>query len=454
MPNPTYVEFPDEDARRIISAGIPFGPRLHECVCGAGRHAHAGDKATGSCKSTGCKRYRADTAVQLAYLALDADLTSLGDALRAYDDMEREEHYAENPRVEGEWSIGASDTGTCPRRIWYRNTPPADMFWSIVDKREARAGTMIHKAITERIKALYYWRQFDLPVQIEGLDRKSEIDDYDPVTGALTDYKTAGKWKWQRVGDFGPPDSEWEQVMLYGLAMEEAGHLVTKVRLTYYNRENGHTEEPFIREWDDDARKIAEAARDRLMSYAGGLDAGVVLPRFEGAHLDHPLCGRCEAREHCWNVPEAQRLGRSPEGLVYLGPKPDDEAIIWAAEQVVETRDARLDAEKAEKAVKDLPKGLPLGRYGQYEIYETGGGSQPDYKSYAGQLESEYVRPDGERRPLEEIPKPAPRKYRYVTVSRVRKSTLEAEAREERKAEKARLAAAKEAAPEPEEPAS
>lgn len=418
-----------ERARQLIADGeIPYGPRTHPCVCRAGIHAHAGASNSGGCKATGCKRYRADHGYELAYKALDAQRTTLGHALRAADDLERAAHYKANPRQPGEWSIGASDTSTCPRKIQYRNAPPEDMVYAPEDKREARMGTIIHTEVTRKMRMLYPWREFAGKVQIPGLDRESEFDSYDPVTGELEDYKTAGDWRWDVLGDEGPTQDVWEQVMLYAMAVIAAGRPVHTVRVSYIKRCNGH-DETFVRDYDE---VMAKAALDRLLGYATSLDLGLDLPRTGTGPGSDALCRRCFARVHCWNMDTAAALGRSPESVTVLGTDPDDESIAWAVGEKVEAAKVRLDAQKAEDRAKALLDGLPAGRYGDFEGYEKWGGGGEDAKARAAQLEQFYDLPDGERPPLENLPVPQRRRYQFVQWGRVRKATLEREAREGR----------------------
>ena len=411
-------------AREIIET-IPYGPRTHPCVCRAGIHEHSGAAHTGGCKRTTCKRYRADAAHELAYKAIDARLMSLGHALRAADDLERAQHYAANPRKPGQWSIGASDTSTCPKKIEYRNAPPEDMIYAPEDKREARMGTIIHSEVTRKMRLLFPWREFAGRVLIPGLDRESEFDSYDPITGEVEDYKTAGDWRWDVLGDEGPDETVWEQVMLYGLALAATGRHVTTIRVSYIKRCNGH-DETFVRDYDE---VVAKAALDRLLGYATALDLGIELPRTGLGPANDALCRRCFARDHCWSTGAAAAAGRSPESFTILGAEPADESIVWAVAEKVEQGKARLDADKAEKVAKTLLEGVEPGRYGDYEGYPSGGGGGDDPYARVRQLEEYYGLPDDERPPLEVLVVPQKHKYRYIRWGRVRKATLAAEAK-------------------------
>lgn len=426
-----YPESTRRRAEKIIAEGLPIGPYLDPCVCGAGRHAHRGTgkrpapNATGSCPATGCPRYRPDLAYQLAIRALEADATTLGHSLREADRVARAEHYKDNPRKPGEWSIGASDTTTCPRKIQYRNRPPEGFVPDPEDNREARMGTMIHDAVTEKMRAMYPWRLYGLKVKIAGLDRESELDWFDPITGTLDDLKTSGDYKWDKWRD-GPSDDEWGQVALYGLALEDMGYTVRTLRLLLLHRAKGH-DEPHTRPYE---RAFAEKYRDLLLGYATALDLGVDLPKTEPGPSHSELCRRCFARSDCWNLVQAKDAGRSPESYTILGPDPVDPTIQWAIEEKLRLAQERLDAENAEKQAKVLLDGLTPGRYGNVELKEQWGGGDIDHAKWAERLAHEYPLPDDQRTPLEEIAVPQRARYSYLKPQRVRKAILDKETRD------------------------
>lgn len=422
-PNP---RLPIARAREILADGIPIGPRLHPCVCRAGRHAHAGASGTGGCKATDCRRYRVDLAWDLAYRAQDAQATSLGHSLREADRLERDKHRKANPRKPGEWSIGASDAGTCPRKIQYRNSPPEDFTAAPEDQREARMGSIIHAEAVRRLAVLYPWRLFEQPVKIVGLDRDSKYDSYDPVTGEVEDIKTAGDWRWDQLGVEGPAEEVWEQVSLYGLALEDEGHPVTTLKVSYIKRCNGH-DEVFTRPYE---RAYAEKARDRLTGYATALDLGLDLPKTGTGPSNDALCRRCFARLHCWNIEAAASAGRSPESFTVLGANPADEDVIWAIAEKVDAAAERLAAEKREEQAKTLMKGIEPGRYGDYEGYEQSGGGGLNFKADAANLRELMRLPDGMRPDPDDVPVPAGHRYTFVKWGKVRKATLDRERRQ------------------------
>ncbi len=433
MTRPT--RFPVEEARKIIDEGIPYGPRLHPCVCGAGQHAHQGPGATGKCPATGCKRYRADLAWELAYQAADAAREDLGTALRKADRILGEKRRKENPVLPGQWRVGVSDTDTCRRAIWYRNLPPVDYQPAWEDKREAMVGTIIHEGAEARMRIVYPWREFEQDVTVPGLDRASRFDWYDPVVCTAGDTKTAGDWRWDKLGAEGPDEDTWGKVQCYGLALEEEGKPVHTVRLDYLKRSNGH-DETFERPYD---RATAEKYRDRLVGHASNLDIlatvpddgalrDALMPRDGDGPVRDALCKRCPARNHCWNIEAAETVGRSPYSLTILGYDPVEEAAIEAAVRRKITAAEHEKAAKAELAeVKDLLQGVEPRRFGDVEGYWTNGAAAPNWKGYAEQLQQLFTLPEAVRPALDDIPLPTSRPYSYVKWGRVRKATLAAE---------------------------
>lgn len=466
---------PTQQASRIVAAGIPYGPRTNPCACGDGQYAHAGKKATGRCGAVrdidihgdpvpcGCTRYRIDPAWDLAYTAIDADNTSLGHALREFDRSEREAHYKKNPRPAGHWSLGPSDAGSCRRAIWYRNMPPADLVRDPVDQREARMGEIIHTEVVRRLKAMYPWREFEQPIKVPGLDRDARYDWYDPITGEVSDLKTAGDWRWDQVDDFGVSLDVWKQVFLYGLALHRKGMPVSTVRITYLKRCNGH-DQTFVEDFDVE---LAEQYLNELLAIAQALDIvhaemervlaedpdasydpGELLPRDRSGPSTDPLCRRCPFRSHCWNLEQAKespswnlvRLNdeRSGESYTILGPDPVDPDVEWAIQQNVEAKDQARDWEKVKDETKALIEGLEPRRYGAHKIDEQWYGGGPDYKQ-----DSENLRrmlEAGETPDIANMPLP---KHRNVLVPIARRMPKSVLAREERDRNKALAEAAK-----------
>jgi len=421
-------------AQEIIAAGLEIGPRMEPCTCGHGRHTHKGTgrrpapNCTGACATPECPcgRYRESAAYQLAVAALEAQETTLAKALHQADRLARAAHYKDNPREPGQWSIGASDTTTCPRKIWYRNTPPEGFKPDFEPSNEARIGAMVHDKVTEAMRSLYPWRLYGLKVTIAGLDRQSELDWFDPIVGMLDDLKTAGDYKWEKWRDHGPTDDEWGQVALYALALEDMGYTVRTLRLLLLHRAKGISE-PHVRPYD---RAFAEKYRDLLTGYAFALDSGLELPRSEPGPSHSELCRRCFARTHCWNLVEADKAGRSPESYTVLGPKPEDEVIEWSIEEKLRLAKVRLEAKQAEDEAAALLEGLEPGRYGRVELARQWGGGGVDHAAWAERLANYYSLPEDQRPDINALDVPEKPRHSYLKPKRVRKAILDKEAKE------------------------
>lgn len=451
--------FQIDRARALITAGaIPFGPRTEPCVCSCGRHAHSGATNGGKCSGSvrnadgvlvcpkNCARYREDFAYKLAAASLDAAGTSIGTSLRLADQQDRDQHYKDNPRQPGEWSLGASDAGGCPRAIWYRNLPPAGLVLAPADYREARIGTLIHKQAVTALRKLYPWQEFEQPVTINGLDRESAYDRYDEVVAEVEDLKTAGDWRWDDVMDNGVSLDVWKQVALYGLGLLEAGRPVETLKITYLKRCNGHDHTEIV-QFD---LEFAEAAREELLGIAAMLDLaasegegwdpaehdgedydpGDLLPRTRsGPGLDK-LCDRCPFRIHCWKMDEAEELGRSPQSLVELGREPADPAVVWAIEENVKAKALNGEAEKLKKSTGVLVEGLTPGRYGPggiWTIAEQNFGGGPNHKLHAERLAANAALPVEEQQDPASIPVPTYDQVQHSIAKKTPKAVLDKE---------------------------
>jgi hypothetical protein len=412
-----------ERAAEIYEAGWPIGPRLNPCVCGAGRHAHTGKTRTGGCKATGCRRYRYDPADELAQRAAAAADDTFSDGMRWWDETIRPDYGL----ADGEWGVGPSDAGECRKRIQYRERPPEGFVPDEEDKTGAALGSMIHRLYYEHIgPKLYPWCTFEEPVTIPGLDRRGRLDRYDPVTATVEDGKTAGSWKWDRVGDSGPPEYDWEQAFMYAYAKIHAGFRVRTVRIRYISRANG-ADEVFERPYDE---TYAKEAIGKLLDILTALDLGEDLPRDRSGPSTDPLCRRCFARVDCWNLDRAAELGRSGESLTILGEDPDTAAIAHAASLVVLHREAKTAAEKDEKIAKALLDGVGVGVYGEYEGYYYGGRSSKDFEGFLAAIRAWLAMPADQRPPLESIPIPMKKGEGGVTWRRLRKATRDRLAKE------------------------
>lgn len=408
---------PIEQARERVLARLSdphpiLGPRVEPCVCTAPRWEHSGRSRSGKCARTDCARYRRDVVDTLVERALTASVMTFGDELRAFEARERAKR---TRRAEGTLGIGPSDTANCPRKIEYRERPPDDFVPDIEDKRAARIGGMIHRDWQNVSEALYPWRLHEHVVEVPGLDSKNtRIDRYDGVTMTLDDAKTAGNWAWDNLGDSGPDEEVWEQVLIYAFSLNRMGLPVRTVRLIYIKRENGH-DETFARPYDEDA---AMRALDRLLGYAAVLDAGGHLPRTRSGPATDPICRGCFARTHCWNLTRAAALGRSGESVTLLGEDIDPAEVEFFAAGVYHAKQRKTAAEKEAKEGLAILEGVPFGQYGAF-YYEQGGRFVDDPKARIEQLEAHYGEHDGARPDLDTLEKPK-RRDSWTTVKPVR----------------------------------
>jgi hypothetical protein len=301
-------------------------------------------------------------------------------------------------------------------------------------------GTLIDLGFKRARRARYPWRKFAGRVQVPGLDVEGEYDEWDPIIGRLTDYKSAGSYKWERIGKYGPPEAEWKQALEYGLALEDAGQTVRELELIYVNREGG-TMEPFYRAY---SRVLALAALADLHAMIDALEAGRPLPRVKDGEdmlgpTVNPLCARfCPAVRHCWglgDVPEE----RSPEGWLLAR---DDAGVEAALVMYDEARERASEGDKAKKYARVLLEGVEAGAYGEINLNWSGGKESdpiPDAKGRVEQLEGEMDEAIAEHRIPKapaDLPWPTFTKTsaRTINVSRKRMARKEAAARREAEA--------------------
>lgn len=424
----------EHDAAR--SAGLPFstppqGPTPFPCKCGAPYWAHAGKDHQGKGPAK-CRRYARDKMFERMLGALDG---RVDDPIRTARRVAREERAKGRiPREPGTWGVAPSDTTSCPRAVWYRemvrnDTPPEGFVADPSPDGEAFIGTLLHDAIMRLLEVAYPWREYESPVVLPGLDtRNSKADWYDALIAHLHDLKSAGRWMWDHIGDDGPDEAVWEQVMVYAWAKIRDGQPVRTVGLTYLNRENGRTE-TFTRPYDPD---MAVRAMERLANMATALELGQVLDRHpdRSGPSNDPICGRCFARSHCWNIPQAERLGRSPESYTALGAEPDDPTIEAAALAAIAARKARLAAEKDETVADTRLVGIAPGVYGSVRVDPPSGSNGVNTYAWAKVLADNYMLPDGVRPPIDTLPVPQKKPSTKVKVALVRAATRVKRARE------------------------
>lgn len=404
MPGLAAGLHPDVMAAAVLAeAGWPVGPRPMTCVCGfeRGRHRGPAEVLPGVCDG-----YIHDPVDQLALDAVESADRQVVDDITGHLDAAYQPSGRLGPRV--------SDFGGCPRKVWYREQPPAGYVPLPEDRRRATLGTVVHQAAQAARTARYPWRHYEFEVAIPGLDKPGRVDEYDPVLGEVTDNKTLGDFAWGRYGDDGPGDSAWGQVAIYGYALETAGYPVRSLRIIGINRDTG-AEEHFHRPYDP---AEAVAALDTLIEVATQLDLGIVPPR-AGTGPGRFPCSYCPARVHCWNIAAADAAGRSPESYTLLGVEPDDPTIAWAAERAYHATKANTAAKAAHEEASALLDGIPAGTYGGWKVGPRSR-VMPNWKATAERILALYPLPDEYRPPVEAVEKPDTRIDRWTAVTPVR----------------------------------
>jgi hypothetical protein len=402
-------------AANIAAMGWPVGPRESPCVCGQPWHTH---QQTLPPDCTGYVHDPADALAQQAGAALSASLVEdIGD----YDThlhMLRRRARPPGPRV--------SDAGDCRRKVWYRETPPDGYVPGRVDKRAAVMGSALHARAAAARAWRYPWRKHEMAVSVPGLHGEFYIDEYDPVSGYVFDTKSCGEPMWNIVGESGPPDSQWEQVLIYAYALDMGGWPVNWVQIISVRRDNGD-EEHFTRRYDP-----AEAlkALDKLTGLASMLEAGIAPPR-DGRGPSDWRCRFCPAMAHCWQVDAAKAARRSPVSWISLGEHPADPSVEWAAATAWELNKAASAAKAAADQAKDLLTGIPNGTYGDWVVTNRRR-RMPDYKGTHSRNLAWWVLDEEHRPDYETVAEPERRIDRYVSVERVREAD-----RQKRQAEQA-----------------
>lgn len=315
----------------------------------------------------------------------------------------------------GSKSPRPSDAGACERSVWYRTRPPAGYVpRTDIDRRKAALGSIIHKAGEQYRPLRYPWRRFEMPIRVPGLDGIYKVDEYDPVTGTVYDTKTAGDAKWLILAD-GPVDDMWEQLRIYAGALHDAGYPVRRLCIIVVSRENGRDEH----HWEDFDPQASADALGKLLALGTALDAGVI-PERAGRGPRDWRCQWCEAMNHCWNVDQADRLGRGPVSLTLLGAEPGEDAIVWAGREYVAAKATLKPLEERAEFLKDLLQGLPAATYGAGR--EDGGivvydhtSTSVDYKGAYEALLELWDLPEDMRPPAALLP--APGKKKSITQS-------------------------------------
>lgn len=431
-------------ARELYLNGELTSPDKVLCVCGGHPAEHSGSSNAGACAERDCTRYRANPVALLAARAAEAADRSFHADLAEYD---RRTRARSKKKGKGVISVRPSDLGGCRREVYYRETPPEDFVSAPSRKGAAWMGGIIHDEFMRRRRALYPWRLYgDLrgnEVQVPGSERPYRYDEYDPITATLISIKTAGRWRWDLVGQEGADEKWWDQDHVYAAALRELGFPVEWVEVLVIERADGNSEN-FRQAYDQER---ADRALTEIMALATTLELGIVPPRDRSGPTTDMLCRNCFARITCWNIPQAEEAGVTPERFTTLGMTPEDEAIEVIGGQLVEAREARLDMEKREAALKAMLDGVEIRPYGEIEPVQ-GGTTSTAWKEYQAEVERYWNVPESERPPAP----PEPPKNRSVSVTwkRLRKATRDRLAKEKKAAEKAAavLAAEPESLPE------
>lgn len=412
-----------ERARALYLAGDLPAPDSVPCVCGAPRADHSGKTAGGACKATGCARYRADRVVELAARAAAAAGSNLRQDLAAWDRMSRAKTASK-----GAPAVRPSELGTCDRIPWYRISPPEGFESAPTKRGPATMGSIIHEELQRRLLELYPWlmcgdrKGFEL--FLPGSERPSKYDLFCPITGLLTSIKTAGDWQWDQVGIRGADEKWWDTDHLYAWALGEKGYEVTTIRVLVVHRVDADKFESFEMAYDEE-RALRVLAEWQALSMR--IELGIEPDRQRPGPSTDPICRNCFARNHCWNIPEAERLGRSPENLTLLGPDPEDRIVNELGLALIDAREKKKAATKVETELKTLLDGVELKAYDDVEP-SYGTSVSKDVSGYVAAVERQWNLPEDQRPATP--PTLVEKRKRTVSWGLLRKATREARAKE------------------------
>lgn len=297
----------------------------------------------------------------------------LRDDLQAYEDSD--------PHAPG---IGPSDSDRCRRQVGYRVTgTPPDRPEDATLVRMAWVGTALHKHVAEARQLTHPTWLVEGKVQPPGLDREGTVDAYLDDHANVDDIKTKTGRGYEAILTRGRAyDGDRKQVLVYGLALEEAGRVVRTCSVTYLDREGRH--DPFVDCWTYD-RQEALAALAELHALADAIDAGADLPRDgRGPDTGRP-CDTCQWIKTCW------QLDSVPEGYTAQSAGLAPAEVAEAAEQL-----RLLRAEQAEiKAAVDYLRLQLVGHNGATFVDAEGITRQVKWSkgsNRGGQLDSAAVR--------------------------------------------------------------
>lgn len=289
-----------------------------------------------------------------------------------------------NPHPAG---LGPSDVGRCRRQLMYREsgTEPDPDYQE--DRLAATLGTAIHSIVAEARRLTHPSWLVEESLPIPGLVRNGTVDCYGD--GIVDDLKTVSARRLESTLTRGRPwDDDADQVLIYGLALEHAGHVVKKCTVTYLSREAPADDDRrgvvFELDYDHDR---AVAALARLHAVQDALDDGVTLPR-DGRGPGDFQCDRCPFLQRCWQLKDV------PAGYSAQSWELAPEEVQAAAAELNLWRKAKAKAEEHIEAL--VP--MMVGHHGQTfvdgegvkrRISWTNGGKR---KETGGPLDSKAVR--------------------------------------------------------------
>lgn len=280
--------------------------------------------------------------------------------------------------------IGPSDSDRCRRQVGYRvrgTTPDRPEDPQLV--RMAWVGTALHAHVAKARQLSHPTWLVEGVVQPPGLDRHGTVDAFLDDMANVDDIKTKTGRGYEAILTRGRAyDADRKQVLVYALALVEAGYTVRTCSVTYLDREGRH--DPFVDTWTYDQAE-ALAALAELHALADAIDAGAELPRDgRGPDTGRP-CDTCQWIKTCW------QLDALPEGYTAQSAGLLPEEVAEAAEQL-----RLLRAEQAElKAATDYLRLQLVGHAGATFVDSDGITRQVKWSrgsNKGGQLNSELVR--------------------------------------------------------------
>lgn len=256
--------------------------------------------------------------------------------------MEREYQESRSPHI-GPSDVRALHDKGCQRQLAFRvhgvEASDPEPEWLV---RQAVMGTAVHAHIARaRQRAHPHWL-VEHAVQVPGFDRAGAVDACGD--GTVDDVKTKSDRGYDAALNRGVEyPADHDQVMLYGLGLEDEGVDVRRCSVTYVNRSDGASK---VHSWTYD-RAEALLVADKMHALIDrvelldpwSIDRGGVMP-------DKRPCDSCPFLRLCWG------LDSVPEGYSALSYGLADEEVAEAAEQLRLVREQRKAAEEAEEYLR------------------------------------------------------------------------------------------------------